>query len=56
MTTLPAVLDRGHIDLNNVEVSLLAIRVRQVRSRLEGVELPCGDPGCGYCDPDYNDD
>ena len=49
---LPAVLDQGLIDLNNYDGSLLAQRVRQVRSLLEGVEMPCGFSGCTYCDPD----
>jgi hypothetical protein len=48
---LPAVLDQGLIDLDNHEACLTAIRVRQVRSVLEGVDLPCGFPGCSYCDP-----
>ncbi len=52
-TTLPAVLDQGLVDLDNYEASLTAIRVRQARSLLECVELPCGYPGCEYCDPDY---
>jgi hypothetical protein len=51
---LPACLDQGLVDLNNYEASHTAITVRQVRSLLEGVTMPCGFPGCSYCDPDYD--
>lgn len=50
---LPVVLDQGLIDLDNYEASKTAMLVRQVRSLLLGISLPCGYPGCSYCDLDY---
>jgi hypothetical protein len=47
---LPAKLDQGLVDPETMD--LTPILVRQVRSRLEGMELPCGFPGC-TCDPNY---
>ncbi len=55
-TNLPTVLDQGLIDLDNYEASKTVMRVRRARSLLEGVEMPCGYPGCSYCDPDAHDD
>ena len=46
---LPAKLDEG------LE-GYLPTLVRQVRGLLEGVNFPCGYPGCSYCDPDYRAD
>jgi len=54
-TNLPTVLDQGLVDLDNYEQSLVAMKVRQVRSLLEAVSMPCGFPGCSYCDLDYED-
>jgi len=48
------VLDQGLVDLDRYKLSLTAIKVRQVRSLLEGISMPCGFPGCSYCDPDFN--
>lgn len=55
ITNLPTVLDQGLIGLDNEAAGLAAIAVRQARSLLEGVSMPCGYPGCSHCDPDYYD-
>lgn len=44
-TNLPTRLDQG---LEGPTPTL----VRQARSLLEGVSMPCGYSGCSYCDPD----
>ena len=46
MTKLPVRLDQG---LEGITPTL----VRNARGLLEGVNFPCGYPGCSYCDPDY---
>ena len=50
---LPATLDQGLVEPDGS--GLTAILVRQARSRLERVQLPCGFPGC-QCDPDYREE
>jgi hypothetical protein len=57
---MPAVMDYGLPDLGywdhdvplEYEQAFQAVIVRQARSRLEGVSLPCGFSGCSFCDPD----